>query len=113
MRNVAGRLRYALRQFRQPKGVLQCLLDRLRVRLHHAETLVIRLLSIVPGQIEERAFVTSLRHEDVDAGSPLVSFSHLFRQHFFQRFPILEPNWDVNVPWNIRLPDIKLLEQSG
>ena len=55
----------ASRQLRQPERVLQRLLDRFHVRLHHAKTLVVRLLGIVAGQIEQRPLVSALRHQNM------------------------------------------------
>ena len=59
-----------LGQFGQGKSVLERFLDQARIRLHHAEALVIRLLGIVAGEIDQLALVATLRDGDVDSRGP-------------------------------------------
>ncbi len=103
----------ALRRLRQAERLLQSLLDCFRVRLHHPEALVIGLLRIVPCQIEERAFLPALGHEDVHACGAGPLARQLFRENLLEHGAIFKLDRNVNIPGHVRLPDIKLAEQGG
>ena len=47
--------------------VLKGFLNGARIRLHDAETLIVRLLGVGAGEIDELALVSALRDGDVDA----------------------------------------------
>ena len=55
----------ALGEFGQGERVLQGFLDGAGVGLEHAETLVVRLLGVGAGQVDEVALVAALRDGDV------------------------------------------------
>jgi len=55
-----------LRRFRQSQRLLQRLLNRLRVRLHYPESLIIRLFSVVSRQINQGALLPAQRHENMN-----------------------------------------------
>src|SRR6185312_1582275 len=56
----------ALRRLGQGERILQCLRNGLRVRLQYAEALVVRLLGIVSGQVDQRTFIAALGNENLD-----------------------------------------------
>ena len=61
----------ALGEFGQRERVLEGFLDGARIGLQNAETLVVRLLGVGSGQVDEFAFVSALRDGDVHAcGAP-------------------------------------------
>ena len=54
-------------KFWQAERLLQLFLNLLRVRLEHAEALIVGLLGVVAGEIDERALVSALRNENMNS----------------------------------------------
>ncbi len=76
---------YALWQLGKGERVLKGFLDGARVWLQDAETLVVGLLGIGAGEIDEFAFVSALRNGDVDARGPGPLARELFAERVFPR----------------------------
>ena len=65
-------------QFGQAERFLQRFLDGARVGLHHAEALIVGLLGVVAGEIDERALLAARRNFDVHAGGAGAGVGELF-----------------------------------
>ncbi len=65
-------------QSASPKRVLQGFLDGAGVGLHHAEALIVGLLGVVAGQVDERTFVAAGRNFDVNTGGASACSGELF-----------------------------------
>src|SRR5216684_706205 len=91
---------------------MQPFLDRLRVRLHDPEALVVRLLGVVAGQVEKPALVPALRNLDVDPCGSAALARYLLKEQVFQSFPVFKIHWQINISRNVRLTDVKLLKQG-
>ena len=82
------------------------------IRLHHAEALVVGLLGVVAGQVEQRPLVATLRNQNMNSCGAGALARHLLGEQVFQRFAIFEVDRHVNIPRNVRLADVELLQQS-
>ncbi|MBZ5653131.1 MAG: exosortase A [Acidobacteriia bacterium] len=95
----------------EAKCILQRLLDGFSVRLHHPEALVVRLLGVVAGQIKKPTLLATLRNKNVNScgtGAP----RRLLGEQVFQCLSILELNGHIDIPRNVRLTNVELLEES-
>src|SRR3984893_2742073 len=101
-----------LRELRKTKRVLESLLNSASVRLHNAEPLVVRLLGVGARQIDELTLVAALRHRDVNPRCSTSFACQLLAQCIFQFSAIFEVYRDVDIARYVRLPQIKLLEES-
>ncbi len=97
----------ALGDVRQAERVLQRLLHGLGLRLHHAEALNKRLLGVLRGQVDERAFFSALRDKYLDAAAAL------FRKQLFELGAVFKVDRREDVSRNVLLVDIDLLHQGG
>ena len=78
-----------------------------RVRFENAKAPLKRVAGVTRHQFQKRALGPGLRGENVD-GAPA-----LLREHFLQRFAIVEVHGRVNLARQILLVQIDLLEQRG
>src|SRR4029077_3931254 len=101
----------ALGELGQADGLLQFLLNLSRVGLQHAEALIVGLLGVVAGEIDQGALVSALWDQDVYARG--ASAPVLFGEKVFEFFAVLEVDGHVEIPRNVRLADVELLEQGG
>ena len=97
-----------LRQFGQRERVLQSFLNGAGIRFHHAEALIVKLLGIVRGKVEERSLVAARGNKYVHSCGSDILVRHLFREDFFQRFAIFEINGQKDVAWDVGLSNIQL-----
>ena len=103
----------ALRQLRQPQRILQRFLNGFGIRLHHPEALVVRLLGVVAGQVEQPTLVPTLRNQNMNPCGAGALARHLLGKQVFQRFTIFEINRHINIPRNVRLTNVELLHEGG
>jgi hypothetical protein len=68
----------ALRGIGETERILKCFLNHALVGLHDAEALVIRLLGIGGGEVDERTFLAALRDFDVNTGGASALGGELF-----------------------------------
>src|SRR5580704_1408400 len=101
----------ALGQFGQAERFLQFFLNLARVGLEHAEALVVRLLGIVARKIDQRTLVPTLRDENMHACGADTLVRLLLREQVLKSLAVLEIDGDVKIARNVRLADVKLLEQ--
>ena len=94
-------------QFGQREDVLQALLDRFLAGLQDAEALIVALLRVLPGEVDERAFFSALRDGDLD----LVAGA--FAEQSGERGAVGEVDREINGARNVMLVDVELLEQRG
>ena len=93
--------------------VLQGFLDGACVGLQHAETLVVGLLGVVAGEIDQLALVSALRDGDVDACGSSALARELLAQQLLPVLRGLRSHRDVDVARHIGLGQIELLDQGG
>src|SRR5215472_11770361 len=98
----------AFRAVRETEHVLERFLYRLGVRLHNAEALVVGLLGVVAGEIDERTLVSAPRDKDVHTAA--VRIGKLFREQVLERFTVVEIDRNVDVSGNVGLADVELSE---
>src|SRR3984957_347793 len=102
----------ALWQFGKAKSLLQLFLNFSGVWFEHAESLVVGLLGVRAGKVDERTLVPALRHQNVDrcgAGAPA---RDLLGEQVLQLGAILEINRDIKIAGDIRLADVELLQKG-
>ena len=87
----------ALREFRQAHYLLQFFLNLLRVGLKHTKALVVRLLRVVPGKIDERAFIPALRNENMNPCGAGALACALLGEQILECLPILKIDRDVEI----------------
>ena len=92
---------------------MQFFLDFLRVGFEHAKTLVVGLLCVVAGQIDERALVPALRHQNMHPRGASALARVLLGKEVFQRFAVLKIDRNVKVAGYVGLADVELLQQRG
>ena len=83
----------------------------LRIGLHHAEALVVGLLGVVAGEIDQRALVAALRNKNVHSCGAGALAGQLLREQVFQRLAIFEIDRHVDIPRNVGLADVELLQE--
>ncbi len=98
--------------FRHAQSILQRFLNRLGIRLHHPEALIVRLLGVVAGKIEQRALIAALRHQDVNARCRGLS-AICSESSSSSVLAIFEVHRNVDIARNVWLSDIKLVEERG
>ena len=103
----------ALGEFGEGERVLEGFLNRARIRFHYSETLVVGLLGVVAGEINEFALFSALRNGDVDARGSSAFAGELLAERFFEFFAVFEVDGDVDVARDIRLRQIELLDEGG
>ncbi len=103
----------ALGKFGQAERVLQFFLNGFRVGLEHAEALIVRLLGVIAGEVDERAFVATQWNDDVDSCRADTLVRHLLGEQVFESFTVLKIDRDVDIAGHVGLADVELLEQSG
>src|SRR5258707_6361749 len=103
----------ALWQLGKGERVLKGFLDGARVWLQNAETLVVGLLGVSAGEIDEFALVSALRNGDVDARGPSTFAGELFAEGLFEFFAVLEIYRDVDVARHVGLREVELLDKGG
>ena len=100
----------ALWELGQRERVLEGFLNGARIRLEDAETLVVRLLGVVAGEIDELAFVSALRNGDVDARRSSALARELFAERVFKFFAVFEVDGNEDVARDVGLGQIELLD---
>ena len=103
----------ALRELGQGERVLQGFLNGACVWLQDSETLVVGLLGIGAGEIDELALVSALRDGDVDSCGSSAFARELLAEGFFKFFAVFEVDGDVDVARDVGLGQIELLDQGG
>jgi hypothetical protein len=94
-------------QLGEHERVGQRLLNGLARGLQHAEALNVRLLGVLAGQIDERAFFSALRDGDLDAMAGALG------EQGGQGFAVVEVRRDEDGARDVALVDVELLEQGG
>src|SRR5512140_1836368 len=96
----------AFGQVRKHKNILEDRFQHVGARLHHSEPLIVRLLGIVADQIHQRAFITALRDDDVNA------VATFFRQQRLECLPVLEVYRYVDLSRDVLLVQVQLRKEG-
>ena len=102
----------ALRWLGQCEGILQSLLNCFRIGLHDPEALVIKLLGVARGEINERALVATLGNADVDPRGSGILLRHLLGEYFFEHVAIFKIYRNVDISRHVGLADVELSEKG-
>jgi hypothetical protein len=94
-------------KLREHERVGEGFLNGLARRFKHAETLSVRLLGILAGQVDEGTLFSALRDGDFDAMASALG------EEGGQGFSIVEVDGDENRTRDVVLVDVELLEQGG
>jgi hypothetical protein len=99
----------ALWQLGQAERLLQGFLNGARIGLQNAETLIVRLLGIGAGEIDEFAFVSALRNGDMHSCGAGALARELLAERVFKFLAIFEVDGNVDVARDVGLREIELL----
>ena len=97
----------------QTECLLQFFLNFLGVGFEHAKALVVGLLCVVAGEIDERPLVPALRNQNMHPCGAGALARVLLGEQIFERFAVLKIDGNVEVAGHVGLADVELLEQGG
>src|SRR5271166_4597162 len=86
--------------------------DRFGVGLEHAETLIVGLLGIRAGKVDEGTLIAALWDQDVNARGAGIGSSDLLGEQVFERRTIFEIDRHIEIARDIGLTDVELLEEG-